>query len=148
MITLRVGATDSKAELGSSPAPYFKFEGPLVCKGPQNQMIGCFCDPSWEILGTTTAYMECTDPVVVRFLDWEDSASVDCGPFDRLCFSADACYAGAVTVARFLDSTDCWQRDSDGTCWPRMLLLSKDVAQEPAQHRSSAATVRAWTDII
>jgi hypothetical protein len=128
MIRLHVGSSSDTAELGAPPAPYFKFEGPLLCKGPQNQMIGCYCDPSWEILGTTTAYLECSDRVIVRFLDWEETASIDCGPFDRLCFSADACYADTLPVARFIDRTNCWQRDSDGSCWPRMLLLSQELA--------------------
>jgi hypothetical protein len=128
MIKLCLHSTACNTECESGSAPFFKLEGPLLCEGPRSNLVGCLCERSWELGDATGDSLECHERVVVRFVDWDGNSHGDCGPFDGLSLRGNTCYVGDCTLAYYVDQQNCWRRQSDGTDWPRLLILPAALA--------------------
>ena len=127
VLTLRF---DSHSKLTLGPSTSFTIEGPFIRQSPDNEIV-CRCSQQvWQLADEAASRFECTDRTRVQFEDWQGRTSPLYGPFERLEFENDNCYADDRMFAEFLNGTQRWKHCDSGIRWRILNVFPAVRAQD------------------
>jgi len=120
VLTLRF---DSHSKMTLGPSSSFTIEGPFIRQSPNNEIV-CRCSHQvWQLADEAASRFECTDPTRLQFEDWQGRTSPLYGPFERLEFENDSCFADDRIFAEFLNGTQRWKHCDSGVRWRILNVL-------------------------
>jgi hypothetical protein len=121
VLTLRF---DSPSKLTLGPSRSFTLEGSFIRQSPNNEIV-CRCtDDGWVVEDETASSFECIDPSRLQFEDWQGRTSPVYGPFERLQFAEDHCFANELPFAEFAELGQKWKHRDSGVRWKILNVLS------------------------
>jgi hypothetical protein len=123
MLTLRF---HSPSELTLGPSRSFTIEGAFIRQSPHNEIV-CRCtDNGWHLEDETAPSFECADRSHVQFEDTQGRTSPVYGPFRKLHFAEDRCFADEDLFAEFLPDRQQWRHLESGVRWRILTVKARD----------------------
>jgi hypothetical protein len=120
MLTLRF---HSSSELTLGPSPAFAFEGPFIRQSPHQEIV-CRCTNSgWHLEDEAAAAFECWERTRMQFEDWQGRTSPLYGPFERVQFRSESCFADDELFAELAPDRQRWRHLASGIRWHILNLL-------------------------
>ena len=124
MIHIRAKPLQSARALLVGPAPFFKVHGPLLRRGPGEEVIGRYLDQHWEFAAQFLSSFECIEPATLHFEDLQGGRSEFFGPFSELHFPNGSCYADSARFAEFIAPEQRWCHIARQLSWPVLVICA------------------------